>query len=303
MQDCGANSAEINEIPIGELHMLPGENNGEINQWGAQLVDFVAPDGSTDFVIRFDQGHLQASNGPIKLEGPALIGSVVKVLDTNTGNELELRIRATDQRPSWTDEMFPVERFVFTHFLPECNVEVPICQDAGEDPDLESAWAVIVGGERYSWTDKDVYAVGDQARGWFNIACADNALYEMKFTGYDPQPALGNPYVSVSEDRTATLKMLTADYCGTGTSFTETGTPLYWVNADGWSSNSVPPESISEAKWDHTGALCLDEPRLGADQLADIEAECATVGKVLGPCADYNGPYVWATHNPAPPAP
>ena len=300
VQECGANSAEINEIPIGELHVVPGENTGEVNQWGAQLRDFVAPDGSTDYVARFDMGRLFADNGERRLDGPDLIGSIFTVLNTNTGDELQLQIRDLSLIPSWTDQGFLVERFVFGYY--DCGLLgfAPICQDAMELPD-EEAWSVIVGGERYSWEDKDAFASGDDARGWFNIACYDNALYKMKFTGYDPQPTGDNPYVSAPEDRTATLKMMTADYCGTGTSFTETGTPLYWINAEGWSSNSVPVDAVSEALWDETGALCLDEPRLGNDILQDIIDECATVGKVLGPCSEYNGAYVWETYNPVAP--
>ena len=304
VQECGVNSAEVNDIPIGELHVVPGQNTGEINQWNAQLIDFVAPDGSEDYIIRFDMGHLVALRGAEMLAGTALIGSTLTVRNTGNGDEIGLYIHDYDRQDSWTADGFQVERFVFSFY--DCAREdyVPVCTDAGATPD-ETAWSVIVGGERYSWTDKTAFASGDAARGWFNIACYGNALYKMKFTGYDPQPALGNERFTTPADRQATLKMMTGDYCGTGTSFTETGTPLYWINQEGWSDNATPPDSISEALWDENGALCLDEPRLGTEILQDILDECATVGKALPACADYDGPYVWATYKPTgqPPMP
>lgn len=300
IQECGINSAEINDIPIGELHVVPGQNTGEINQWGAQLMDYLAPDGSEDYVVRFDMGHLMALRGAEMLEGEQLIGSTFRVLNTNNGDEIELYIHDYDRQDSWTSDGFPIERFVFSYYNCATDSYIPSCTDAGSTPD-ESAWSVLVGGERYSWTDKTAFASGDAARGWFNIACYGNALYKMKFTGYDPQPSLGSTRFTAPEDRQATLKILTADFCGTGTSFTETGTPLYWINAEGWSENAAPPDSISEALWDENGALCLDMPRLGADTMQDIIDECASIGKVLPACADYDGPYLWATYNPAGP--
>lgn len=302
VQECGINSAEINDIPIGELHVVPGQNTGDINQWGAQLIDFVAPDGSEDYIVRFDMGHLMAMRGSEMLEREALVGSAFTIENTNNGSQLQLFVQDYDLQDSWTTDGFPVERFVFTFYDCLNDVYVPICTDAGSAPD-ETAWSVLVGGERYSWTDKTAFASGPEARGWFNIACYGNALYKMKFTGYDPQPSLGNKRFTMPEQRQATLKMITADFCGTGTSFTEDGTPLYWLNDEGWSENAAPPDSISEALWDENGALCLDEPRLGAETMQEITEECDQVGRVLPACADYDGPYIWSTFKPAGPPP
>jgi hypothetical protein len=92
--------------------------------------------------------------------------------------------------------------------------------------------------------------------------------------------------------------MLTGDYCGTGMSFTEDGTSLYWQNAAGWSSNNLPPSTAFEAYWNGNGARCLDTPRLGMEIKQDIMDECAAAGKPLPPCADVTGPFTWMTEKP-----
>ncbi len=293
---CGTNSAEINDLPIGELHAYPGQNTGLVNAWNAQLVDFRTMRGN-DYVIRFDEGNLYASNGQETLTGDDLVGTALVIRDTTTDTDIEVQIHKYEQVPSWTTEPFMVDRYIFATYNEELGFFTPACTDADESLG-ESAWAVLIGGERYSWEDKTVAASGEDARGWFNIACYGNSLYKMKLMGYDPVPDRENPHQTVPEQRQAALKMLTADYCGTGTSFTETGTPLYWRNSAGWSENSVPPEVSLEAYWTADGALCLDTPRLGSDTLQEVMDECATVGKTLPGCADLTEMYGWESWNP-----
>lgn len=297
--ECGSNSAEINDLPIGELHITPGNNTGQVNSWNARMIDFIAPDGSRDYVIKYEDGHLLA-DGPRRLEGPDLIGSQIIVRNEATCEELALHFQEIDRTESWTDEAFLIDRYLFTFYDERRQGHRPICTDADEMLG-ESAWSVLVAEERYKWETKEIHTIGEDARGWFNIACYGNALYKMKFMGYDPNPSLDNPYSSLPEDRQATLKMLTADYCGTGESFTETGTALYWLNAEGWSDNAVPPNSTFEAYWNGAGALCLDMPRLGLGQRDAIEQACAGAGRMLPLCDAVTGPYVWESWTPTAP--
>ena len=63
--------------------------------------------------------------------------------------------------------------------------------------------------------------------------------------------------------RQATLKMITADYCGGGQSYTANGTPVVWRNRAGTvdSTDLHTPDAV-EAVWTAGGALCLDTPRI-----------------------------------------
>lgn len=303
--ECGGNAGTANDLPIGENHLFPGLNTGEVSAWGAQIIDFTAPPsapgGADSYTLRVENGRFLASNGMTTLAGDALRDSVITMLDVNTNNTIHVHFHDHDTMPSWTTNSFPVDRYILTWFDPNLQEQVPVCTDAA-DPSAESAWAVVLSNERYSWTQKAVTATGMAANGWFNIVCKGNALYDMKLMGYDPRPAQGTPYTTTAMQRQAALKMITADYCGGGESFTETGTPLRWFNQAGWSDNGQGAQATFEAKWGHTGAVCLDQPRLA--QLADIEAECASLGKTLPPpCTGFSGSYEWSTENPAPPAP
>jgi ADYC domain len=148
----------------------------------------------------------------------------------------------------------------------------PICKkDDGGD-----THAVLLVNERY---DIDRARVLGTEPNWFTIACEGSALYKMRFAGYDPEVPTGKPYSSTPEERQATLKMITADYCGDDeSSFTEVGTLVRWQNEYKWCSSDtnsgtkecpyfpVDTEIEShEAIWGPDGALCLDHPRLGKD--------------------------------------
>ncbi|ACY16627.1 ADYC domain-containing protein [Haliangium ochraceum] len=298
---CGVNAATINELPLGELHLVPGQNTGELSAWSARIVDFVAPpdapEGPRGYTLRVIDGRFSAHKDDLVLRGPELIGSRITIDDEANDTTVEMIIHDYSEMPSWTTPVYNIPRYVLVSYEEELDRYHPVCQDA-EDPADGTAWSVLVSGERYSWEEKTITQPAGEARGWFNVACKDNALYKMKFMGYEPEPQGQARYITSPAQRQAALKMLTADYCGTGTSFTETGTPLHWVNDRGWSDNGNPPTSTVEALWSKDGALCLDTPRLGAEQLAEIEAECASVGRVLRSCAGFTDYYDWMSETP-----
>ena len=140
------------------------------------------------------------------------------------------------------------------------------------------------------------------ADGTFYWGCAGHAfakayLYR-KVTATDP----GWPYLLNSlEEKTALIKMITSDVCGTGKSFTAMGEPVVFrddVDAE-MSFFPVLPAKI-EARWDERGATCLEDPRLSdttnPDALSEwptegalwkaIDTECAARGGLPKSCSD-----------------
>lgn len=300
MDECGGNAAElITGLFTGELHLFQGQNTGQANHRGAKIAGFIAPGGATDYIMKVEHGQLSASNGATTLTGASLVGSKILVTNTDDSSVVELVIHNHGTVQSWTTPWFYVDRYVFKNWSPELEQWVPICTDA-VDLVEDSAWSVLVSHELYHWGAKIVDKTGANADGWFNLACSGNGLYKMKMAGYDPDPTAASPFSSTWQQRQATLKMITADYCGTGTSFTETGTTVYWINQPSWSQNTPPPPSTTvEAHWTKDGAACLDTPRLGAGELSAIQTECENAGKTLPPpCNGYVGPYTWHTEVP-----
>jgi hypothetical protein len=116
---------------------------------------------------------------------------------------------------------------------------------------------------------------------WFNIGCAGHTLAKLHLTR-NTYWTQANPADDLSwQARQATLKMLVADYCGTGRAFTVAGTPLVWKG--GHVTFADEPTSI-EARWGASGATCVGVPRLNVhpsatDHFPDdlwtaIAAEC-----------------------------
>lgn len=77
------------------------------------------------------------------------------------------------------------------------------------------------------------------------------------------------------------IRVVRADYCGTGHSFTKTGMALQLT--DDWNVNSfVSPNSATEALWDKSGAFCVGTPRLSAEwpDADSVQEECYALGAV-----------------------
>jgi hypothetical protein len=95
--------------------------------------------------------------------------------------------------------------------------------------------------------------------------------------------------------RTALLKMLAADYCGTGKAFTVTGVPLRFQGRGWVEEHGFADAQVREAIWTEHGAFCLSTPRMktfvspfGTVTISEIEAECKDAHRVLPPsCEPY----------------
>ncbi|MGH8311591.1 MAG: ADYC domain-containing protein, partial [Steroidobacteraceae bacterium] len=108
---------------------------------------------------------------------------------------------------------------------------------------------------------------------WFNLGCARHTLAKLRLTRSTLHTVKSGAWQQVQ----ATLKMLSADYCGTGKAFTIAGEPIVWKNNVGM--KYYFPPSVLEARWSENGALCLNTPRLESPAYPDVEldiaAECA----------------------------
>jgi hypothetical protein len=138
-----------------------------------------------------------------------------------------------------------------------------------------TTYAVLVKGEVYDASTASVRLHGDQANLWFNIACAGTALAKMKLMGYDPEDSRTAP-----DQRQATLRMITARYCG-DKSYTRDHVPLVWQNASDWFQPETTFDVASigeiEASWGKDGAICLNEPRERAWSRKAVIKECGDI--------------------------
>jgi hypothetical protein len=134
--------------------------------------------------------------------------------------------------------------------------------------------------------DVDTHEVTERSPGdpVFNIACAATAPAKMHLLRHTRAGSMRSDgsiaYDTTVEQRQAILRMLTADYCGDGRSFTVHGHPLVYVDANDWYHPTTTYSSL-EAIWGPDGAVCLDDPRmLGRDEV--IEACGRAIPKCYG---------------------
>ena len=262
--ECGFNSAEVNGRSIRELNL-----DGLANSSGVRIVGFLAPAGLLgDFELAVEDDELVAIDElhDKKLRGAQLIGATILVKEPGLlGLTLPILVLGYDEVHPWASNGADVPSYALVYpDLKSLTGSRNVCNTGVFD--LLATNAVVLGGETYDLDDKTVNPDMDR---WLTIACAGSAASKLRLMNYGPQSDFdgeGNP--ASAEQRQATLKMLTADYCGDGTSYTANGTPLAWENAEGTVQTATQTGSL-EAVWTADGALCLE-----ATRLADAQVDC-----------------------------
>jgi hypothetical protein len=274
---CGYNTTEINGKSLQELH-LGGQANGD----GVRLVGFLPPAGLLlSWELGVEGDALVARGGLFgnqTLRGAALIGSTMLV-QVDSLLTVPVVIAGYEEVDSWASNGEPVAAYSLVYAdLAQPLLQQSVCKGTLIDP-LQAS-VVILADERY---DLDGKTVIPNQSGWITLACAGSAAAKMSLLGYGPHAGLSDV-----DGRQATLKMITADYCGGGHSYTEDGTPLEWENQGGTVIPDGEPGAL-EAIWTEDGAVCLDVPRV---------VELGEVACTLPSCAAFSlDDGEWATYN------
>jgi hypothetical protein len=188
----------------------------------------------------------------------------------------------------------------------------------------DDAWqnqvdAVVFEGEQYTLGTRQIRLTPTDEKAWFNVACMGSLPAKMFLTRRTDASSDGAQYVStIDNDRQAMVRAWAADYCGSGQSYTHAGHKLRIddrmppaIGPPGWLPRHEPigftlldtfhPSFHYEAVWDARGAVCLDLPRMSADDpkfdadpgmLDKVHAECNPP-----PCTGQSWfPFGWAEH-------
>ena len=254
---------------------------------------------------------LQVTNGVITgyrrgypmLAGQALVGSEIGLKWTG-GGTYALVITGVVSSPFWASASPTAHPLIETYGMKwqelHGGIKGPLVDLCGNDKAYDAllgmnAHATLVfEGERFNADSKTIIGVDNS---YFNFGCAGSALAKMQLTGHT-QAAKAYGFTTSIAERQTMLKMLTADYCGTGKAFTAPGEPLHWADDKGWMQ--VNATDTLEARWNEKGAICLGKPRLVAnpnwmwkdpsgepDVQVAIDNECKLAnGATLPPCAD-----------------
>ena len=190
-------------------------------------------------------------------------GSTVRGTDTvgavlYDDGDLAVRVDAVRTDPAASD----VWRYTLSRR--ENGQWAPLC---GADDAGAAVEAVPLSG-RWDYR-KGVAGGGDHiADGSITFACEGAALAKCVEFGYAPWrtaqrcDAAGNcEEVSLAAYHQACTRMVRADYCGDGRSFTVDGTPIDVY--DGVGIQTDTEDWTFEAEWNDSGAICLDRTRIG----------------------------------------
>lgn len=245
---CQFNSAEVNTFPVPALDLT-----GTPDARGIAVRALRDPEGNLHALGVLGEELAAYDDGVLVASGEKLLKWEL-VLDRD-GSELALSIVGHRQQASWAKNGAPVTLYGLAGEFDDKPLEA-FCHD----PVLGAAAVTIVHGETYDGVHKIIDQVGDQ---WITLACVDQAAYKVKRLGYGPngnQGPEGKP--ATPGQRTATLKMVTADYCGTGQSFTVDYSRVYFSNkAKSLTFDPIVGFVSIDAIWSEKGALCFDAPR------------------------------------------
>jgi hypothetical protein len=316
---CGTNSPAVDNLGVHDLH---GQVNGlpNANKFRIVKITNTAFPGVLFKQIFSKGGRLTVTNGVTTLTG-AQVQNTSLIVETPLGaTKYEIKIGDMGRTPYWA-QLGGIQWA--TTYKMDWDIEAlapgqkrnwkNICTKppAPNDPDLlgMDAFKVVVfeldeidAAKKTVTQRRDVVTPGDSAL-WFNIGCAGHALAKLHLTGHTTAAGTAVGFHTTNKQRQATLKMIAADYCGTGYAFTVAGQKLYWLDENPYNTYPVGFVGKKEAEWTASGAACLNVPRVVQNPTAAGSAifHTATVTDMLTDIKDVCGfvPPACATTDPA----
>jgi hypothetical protein len=202
----------------------------------------------------------------------SLVGAEIAL--KGPGGNYTLRIDSITPVRFRTRAFGKVMAYQFTVLGPSGGVK-DLCQPSDEPETEGMAAALLFESDRFDPETLSVLELpSDDSGPWFNVACVGSAMAKAHLARHTAAGAAAGGLAPVGvPQRTAFIKMITADYCGTGDNdhFTEAGQPLVYVDRRGL----LPPVTGQlEALWTERGATCLGSPRLGPQMRSLIRRLC-----------------------------
>ena len=287
---CVLNSPVLNDFLFPELHL-----GGLPNFDGVTLIGIYKPNVPAPYTldVSFDEELVARSGATVIARAGALINWEIEL--EKGGARMRGRIVGhTRTIPSWAAGNRAISAYAIAFQSPTVpGLFINACPSFANN--ATATVLTIIPGQTYDRELKLVDITDDPE--WVTFACADEAAYKAKRLGYDPNIRFAgtNQPASVAQQN-ATLKMITADYCGTGHSFTAQGTDLWWQNDAATVTTQPDADSLVEAVWTDAGALCLDTPR----HVERLQVEAACDIPYCGGLDLTNSSGEWMTWAPAP---
>jgi hypothetical protein len=292
---CGSNSPRLKFAESTTFNM-----DGLVNDEGFSVLGIARGTELLSLLV-LDSTLYGVTDTGEQIDGEDLIDSMI-VIDHTSGVQLLIRIQdvgthtevvadpstgAGDELPTYTlrvamNANSPIVIGNADFPTPRPVDEEVLCQGAqrtGEWDELEHTnrfESFFFEGDRFH-ADTLTVDKGLQER-WFNIGCPFHTLTKLRLTRSTQKQGAS------WRQTQATLKMLTANYCGLET-FTEPGQPILWKSASMPDYYVQPDRRSLEARWDENGPTCLVNPRFADSRT--IRTACGLGGfEGIPVCAD-----------------
>lgn len=285
---------------------------GRPNYAGVALIGANLPDGTPVRIQIFgDELWAYATSTSTWYSGTQLLMTEIHFVYQPTGEIFDIRLE--DYMPQsvffMTGLREPIPAYDFKARRAGGNFDFHICSN--DTLPLDPTWsglphhAILFRGDRYEPGRKALKA-NNPGDGWSFLACNGGAATKMhlwRHTYAGAFDALGNArYMTTLDERTALLKAITDDFCGTGTpTWTVTGTKIAFATAKDPLAFPFPYLAVGsiEAMWGPAGALCIDRPRRQPWGITKslVEAKCGRTFPQCAPPGATSPPAGWySTH-------
>lgn len=261
-------------------------SDGKANPYGLRIVRAEAPSenppklraaaGGVPVLLDVNGDRLTASElaWPFRtLEGQALQGVSIWVASASDETfRLTIDRVSLDDLHFWEGDPDPVEGYEISYRRvvpkdPNGTVEY-LC--SGDGTATDPKWggvphaAILFDGD---YIDDGKAVVRPAPPAMFNVGCPGSARASLHLSRHTAASDRTGAFPTTVDQRQTMWKMLRADYCGSGRSFTTDNYPVLWQDSTGWPQ---PPLDLDpkhgqitsiEAIWGPNGAVCVDTPR------------------------------------------
>lgn len=222
----------------------------------------ITVDGSS-ITVRLDDGS--------QLTSARLVGAVLSV--ATTSGTARLRIDAVDEVATPSGPLF-----LHQLSIEKDGIWQPYCQADAKG----GHGAFPIAGHLTPDGDFDAQASG------IEIACTSGALGKCLVMGY--LPWIETPRAPTRALYRACLRMIRADYCGDGRSWTQAGVSIDVFDRFGLQKPDPSSTMPLEAAWSPQGAICVLHPRVPSlGPLEDIVHSCPRLAGKTGQACKADG--------------
>jgi hypothetical protein len=256
-EEIPGDEADVGDDEVGETSLASVVSNGislnGISLNGISLngisLNGISLNGISLNGISLNGTQLTGVNGDGQtISGTSFVGAKLKG-NLSDGSELDMRIDSATTLPSPNTDVWA---FGVSYHV-SANTWTPLCGTSNGVPilavPLSGTWndgSGVNGGG--SWTSSTTA---------FTFACRGNAIAKCVELGYKPWKTVSG--VLLRNHHQACTRMIRADYCGDGKSWTTDGTPINIYDALGIQTDAATWPI--DAEWTTSGARCINHTR------------------------------------------